>query len=111
MKKDTPVAIERCHALLEWLIPALDQLPRTRKYGLGQRIELSAVDVLEQLIVAQYQPKHRGEALRIANAKLNLVIHLWRLLSNLRAIPFKRYAHGAELMVEVGRQIGGWSAR
>ena len=83
MKVQTPVAIERCHALMEWLIPSLDRLPRNKKYTIGQRIESAMVDVLEQLLIAQYQPNKRAEALRTANAKLNLVIHLWRLLSNL----------------------------
>jgi hypothetical protein len=33
---------------------------------------------------------------------------LWRLALELQVINLKRYEHGAKLMQDLGRQIGGW---
>jgi hypothetical protein len=44
----------------------------------------------------------------MANRTLEVERHLWRLAYELRVIPFKRYEHGARLMDDLGRQIGGW---
>ncbi|MDZ7621121.1 MAG: hypothetical protein U5O69_01285 [Candidatus Competibacteraceae bacterium] len=34
--------------------------------------------------------------------------HLWRVSQSLKSLPTKQYAHGAGLLEELGRQIGGW---
>jgi hypothetical protein len=34
--------------------------------------------------------------------------HLWRLGHELQVLPTRRYEHGARLMDDLGRQIGGW---
>jgi hypothetical protein len=33
---------------------------------------------------------------------------LWRLCHELQVISTKRYEHGARLLEDLGRQIGGW---
>ena len=43
-----------------------------------------------------------------ANLQLEVQRHLWRLAYELQVIPQKRYEHGARLMEDLGRQIGGW---
>lgn len=104
-----PVAISDCHQLLAWIIPHLDTFPRIRRYTLGERLEQTLLVVLEQLLEAAYQrPSHKVEGLQLANRKLAVARHLWRLGYELKACSFRTYHHGAELMVGVGRQIGGW---
>nr|VFK36392.1 MAG: 23S rRNA-intervening sequence protein [Candidatus Kentron sp. SD]VFK38627.1 MAG: 23S rRNA-intervening sequence protein [Candidatus Kentron sp. SD] len=108
METQTPKAISDCHALLEWLIPQLDKFPRSRRFTLGERIETGVLAVLENLIEAAYS-RGKMEPLKRANLKLNVVIHLWRLSFRLQVVNTKSYEHGARLMHELGKQIGGWS--
>jgi hypothetical protein len=37
---------------LRWLVPTVEKFPRSQKFTLGDRIESTALDVLERLIEA-----------------------------------------------------------
>lgn len=104
---DSPLAVQRCHELLLWLIPLLDQFPRNRRFTLGERIETGLLDILKCLVEAAYS-REKQQALRQANLTLATVRHLWRLAFELTVINSKRYEHGARLMLDLGAQIGGW---
>jgi hypothetical protein len=105
----SPRSVEDCHELLRWIIPHLDRFPRLRRFTLGERIESGLLQVLESLTEAAYG---RGpvalEALTVANRRLQGVRHLWRLAHELGVVGRDRFAFGAERMVSLGRQIGGW---
>jgi len=106
-QQEAPLAVQRCHELLLWLIPLLDQFPRNRRFTLGERIESGLLDVLQFLVEASYS-KQKSQSLRQANLTLATVRHLWRLSFELKVISLKRYEYGARLMLDVGAQIGGW---
>jgi hypothetical protein len=36
-----PQAVQSCHELLLWLVPQLDKFPRTRRFTLGEQLEIS----------------------------------------------------------------------
>ena len=103
----SPLAVRRCHELLLWLIPLLDQFPRNRRFTLGERLESGLLDVLQLLIEAAYS-RNKQAALRQANLTLAKVRHLWRLSFELKLIGMKRYEQGAALILNLGQQIGGW---
>ena len=46
MPPDSPLprVIDDCHGLLRWLIPLLDQFPRSRRFTLGERLESGLLD-------------------------------------------------------------------
>ena len=102
-----PKAITDCRQLLLWLIPHLDKFPRNRRYTLGERLESGLLEVLELLVEAAYV-KDKHQILSRANRQLEVLRHLWRLAFELRVIPAQRYEHGGRLLVELGRQVGGW---
>lgn len=102
-----PRAVQACHELLAWLIPLLDQFPRVRRFTLGERLETGLLAVLEDLVEAAYNRDRRPALLR-ANRRLAVCRHLWRLALELKVITLKRYEHGARLMEDLGRQVGGW---
>jgi hypothetical protein len=52
--------------------------------------------------------RNKEKPLRRANLGLEVVRHLWRLAYELKAVAIRQYEHGAKLMDELGRQIGGW---
>jgi hypothetical protein len=102
-----PLAVQDCHGLLKWMLPVIDRMPRSRRYSLGTRIENGLIEVLGRLVAASYSRDKRAELLA-ANRELAIVRHLWRLCRELELVNVDRHAHGARLMVDLGRQIGGW---
>jgi hypothetical protein len=102
-----PQAVQACHELILWMIPQLDKFPRLRRFTLGERVESNLLTVLERLTEAAYA-KQRRELLRDANVKLAVTRHLWRMGWELRLVSDRSYHHGAELLVGLGRQVGGW---
>ena len=105
--RNTPQAVQDCHAILLWLIPHLDKFPRQRRFTVGERLETGMLAVLEQLVSAAYS-RNKDEPLRAANLRLEVVRHLWRLAHELRLISTRQYEHGAGLLLNLGRQLGGW---
>lgn len=102
-----PQAVQSSHELLLWLIPQLDKFPRARRFTLGERLETGLLEVLELLVEAAYT-RNKDAPLRRANLKLEVVRHLWRLAHELKVIATRQYEHGARLVDDLGRQIGGW---
>lgn len=47
-------ALEKCYQFLVWLLPTLEKFPRSQRFLLGDRIERTALDVLEGLVEATY---------------------------------------------------------
>lgn len=107
MRDNTPQAVQDCHALILWLIPQLDKLPRVRRFTLGERLENGLLEVLELLVQAAFS-QHKNPILGRANLRLETIRHLWRLAHELQAISTRCYEHGARLMDDLGRQIGAW---
>ena len=103
----TAAVVETCHELLKWLIPRLDELPRSRRFTLGMQLEQGVLELLRLLVEAAYS-RDKVPLLRRANRDLEVLRHLWRAAHELQVIATRPYEHGARLMDEVGRQIGGW---
>lgn len=73
MKTDnTPKAVQDCHDLLLWIIPLPDQIPRNRRFTLGERIESGILQVLELLAEAAYS--RGGKAALLQHANLQLMV-------------------------------------
>ncbi|WHZ13913.1 MAG: hypothetical protein OJF52_000747 [Nitrospira sp.] len=107
MAANVPQAVQSCHELLLWLIPQLDKFPRSRRFTLGERLEVGMIEVLELLVETAYT-RNKEAPLRRANLRLEVVRHLWRLAHELKVIAMRQYEHGAKLLDNLGRQIGGW---
>ena len=50
--RETGPALEAHYRFILWLIPTVERFPRAQKFLLGDRIQSTAVDVLESLIEA-----------------------------------------------------------
>lgn len=103
----TGPALEAMYGVLLWLIPTIEKFPRKQKFVLGDRIETTALDVLELLIGATYT-KSRDKMLTEANLGLERLRFFMRLSFELRLIDSRRYEHAARGLDEVGRLVGGW---
>ena len=103
----TGPALEAHQRFLTWLIPTLEKFPRAQRFLLGDRIETTALDVLERLIEATYS-RERRSALLAANLGLEKLRHLMRLAHDLRYLDHRRFEHAARGLDETGRLVGGW---
>ena len=74
-----PKVIQDCHKVIEWFIPQIEKLPRSRRFTLGERIESRLLELLELLIEAAYS-RNKIPLLQQANLKIDLIRHLWRLV-------------------------------
>jgi hypothetical protein len=80
----TGPALEAMYQVLLWLIPTVEKFPRKQKFVLGDRIESTALDVLELLIGATYT-KSRDKMLTEANLGLERLRFFMRLSFELRS--------------------------
>jgi hypothetical protein len=104
----TGPAIEAHYQLLNWLIPTVDKFPRAQRFLLGDRIQATALDVLEALIEATYTRDRRAH-LACANLGLEKLRFFMRLAHEQRHLDLRRYEHAARAIDEVGRLVGGWA--
>lgn len=107
MEKKGPDSIILTYDFLKWTIPALKKFPRDQRFLLGDRIEGYLLEILENLITAQYS-RDKGEFLRKANLKVEVLRFLWRLSHDLRYLDTRRYEYASRALDEIGRLVGGW---
>jgi hypothetical protein len=100
-------ALERAYQFLAWLVPTVDRFPRRQKFVLGDRIESTALDVLEGLVEATYT-RNRGRILEAVNLKLDKLRFLFRLSAELQVLDQRRYEYASRCIDEIGRLVGGW---
>ena len=105
--RTTGAALEAHYRFILWLVPAVERFPRNRKFLLGDRIQATALDVLERLIEATYTRRRTGH-LAGANLGIEKLRFLFRLAHDLRAIDRRRYEYAARSLDETGRRVGAW---
>ncbi len=105
--KRTGAALEAHYQFLLWLLPMVEKLPRSHKFTLGDRIAITALNVLEALIDATYT-RDRADALRRGNLGIEKLRFLIQLAADLRLLDRRRYEHAARTLDDTGRLIGGW---
>ncbi len=98
------------NGFIRWLIPAIEKFPKSQKFLLGDRIQSTALDVLERLIEATYS-KPRQTHLQSANLGIEKLRHMFRIASDLHYLDLNRCEFAARALDEVGRLIGGWAKR
>ena len=106
--RGTGPALESHYRFLLWLVPAVERFPRSQKFLFGDRIQRTALDVLEALIDATCT-RQRGHHLARANLGLEKLRFLFRLAHDLRYLDPRRYEHTARCLDEIGRRLGAWS--
>lgn len=100
-------ALEAHFQFMLWLIPTVEKFPRGQKFLLGDRIQSTALDILEALIEATYSRDRRNQLTR-ANMGVEKLRFLFRLATALKYLDVRRYTHAARQLDEIGRMIGGW---
>ena len=105
--RETGPALDCHYRFILWLMPAVNRFPRAHKFLLGDRIQGTAMDVLEALIDATYN-RRRDAPLARANLGIEKLRFLFRLAHDLRCLDSRRYEYAARSLDETGRRIGAW---
>ena len=104
--KRTGSALEAMYRFMLWLIPTVEKFPRSQKFLLGDRIQATALDVVERLVEATYT-RARRDKLLAANLGIEKLRLLFRLATEMHYLVTKRYEHAARSLDDVGRLVGG----
>ena len=105
--RETGPSLEAWYRFLLWLVPTLEGFPRRQKFLLGDRIQSTALDVLESLVEATYT-RNRESHLTRANLGIEKLRFLVRLAMDLEYLDPRRYEHAARTLDETGRKVGAW---
>jgi hypothetical protein len=100
--------VPKVYDLILWLVPRVGEFPRAQRFLLGDRIQETALDLLDVLVEAQYR-RQKLMLLAEANVKLTRLRHLLRLANDLHLLGARRYEYVAQHLEEIGRMIGGWT--
>ncbi len=76
--RGTGPAVEAMYRFILWLVPTVEKFPRGQKFLLGDRMQATALDVLERLVEATYT-KGRSRLLVQANLGVEKLQFLFRL--------------------------------
>ncbi len=104
----TGPALEAHFQFIAWLTPTVEKFPRSQKFLLGDRMQTTALDVLDALIEATYTRDRRSHLAR-ANLGLEKLRFHFRLAAQLRHLDERRYEYAARTLDEIGRLVGGWT--
>jgi len=105
--RETAPVLEQTYQFMLWLVPTVEKFPKSQKFLLGDRIQTTALDMLEGLIDATYT-RDRRPVLTAVNLRLERLRFLFRLSMDLKYLDPKRYEHAARSLDDIGRQVGGW---
>ncbi len=92
---------------LEWLLPTTEKFPKKVRFTLTNRIDNTALDVVETLIEAQYT-RQPAPLIKKANLTLTKLRVLLRIAHKLAFLPNRQYEHASRIIDEVGRMLGAW---
>ena len=91
--RETGPALELHYRFILWLVPTLDRFPRAQRFLLGDRIQRTALEVLESLVEATYT-RRRQPPLTRANPGIEKLRFLLRRAHDLRHLDRRRYEGG-----------------
>lgn len=99
----------RTFDLLTWLLPATNHFPRVHRHSFTRRLLDAAFDFQERIEEANARKgPARLEQLRRADEALGKLRIYLRLAARWDWLDAGQYEHGAKMLAEIGRLLGGW---
>lgn len=99
--------IQKTYDLIKWYIPILNRLPNSHRFTLGNRITERMYDLLEALLVIQFQ-KDKQQDLETLNRSLTVLRYQTRLLLDFELIALSRYEYIITKLDGIGTDLGAW---
>lgn len=107
-RAEMPIFV-RTFDFLQWILQVSNHLPRAYRHSFTQRLLEAAFDMRERLEEANARKEQaRMERLERANEALLKVRLYLRLAARLNWLTGGQYQHGASMLVEIGKLLGGW---
>jgi hypothetical protein len=108
--KQAPIYVQT-HDMLSWLVPHLEHWPRPQRFFLARQALESATQFYRLLLRARkVQGESRCQTLLEADVELETLKALLRLGQERRYMSIGQYEHVSAMVMEIGRQLGGWRA-
>ena len=106
---DQPNVVLKMREFIKILVPVVDNFHRHQRFIIGARIENQALDLLDLLLETYYGPKQSKKTkLYAANLSIEKLRHLLRLAYELKYMNSKKLDQLMQMLLEIGRMIGGW---
>jgi len=107
MAKSDPVLFTRFYAITGWILDRVESFPKTARFTVGDRVAHAALDVLENIVAAQYA-RAKKDLLVQANLRLQTLKVLLRLSMERKHLSMTQYEHVTGELEVCGRMLGGW---
>ena len=99
--------MEKTYAFVLWLLPKVENFPRSYRFSVGERLVSTALDLLVSLVEASYATDKKS-ALEVASRKANALRYLPRMSKDLHLLTLDSYKFVSIRIEEISRMIGGW---
>ena len=99
----------KSYELLVWLLQVTRRFPKMHRHDFTQRLLDAAFDLRERLEEANLRRAGaRRERLHVADEALARLRLYVRMASRMSWLTDGQYAHGARMLNEIGKLLGGW---
>jgi hypothetical protein len=102
------LVLQRWEESAAWLLNHTARWPKAARFTLTQRIDNHALDILDKLVQARYDPRRRAGLLHEVNLLLERLRFLWRAARDARVEQGKGFEQAMRRLDEVGRMVHGW---
>ncbi len=96
----------KIYEFLKWIHALLNRFPKSEKYTMAQKIENTALNVLEGIIQSN-NDFDKTASLKKTIVELDKLRIFFRMSKDLQFISFEQYENGARQIDEIGRMLGG----
>jgi hypothetical protein len=106
-----PVIVDRAYQLWLWLEGRVTDFPTVVRHQLGKRILDTALDIMNELLIATYSPGQslkRLQALQSSNQRIAFLRMLLRGARECHHISIDQHEHVAGRVAEIGAMVGAW---
>ena len=105
----SPVVISKEKDAYQFWLNLHRNFPKTERFGIGQKIESSFLDILEFSFASVYlPPESKIILLGKTITKLDTLKFFSQLAWESKLIPNEKYIELSEKLEEIGRMLGGW---
>ncbi len=100
-------AVQKAYDINRWLLPHVERFSRRYKFGIGSRIQDTALDLCLAVVEAGHA-RRKDRPLYRANRLLDQLRILLRLARDVELLSGRQHEYISLRNEELGRMIGGW---
>ena len=99
---------QKTYDFLLWLQPTVQRFAKVHKYSLGIQLENESIQLLKQIIRANFKKGNKTELIGECVVHHETVKFLIRLSQEYKLLSIKQYEFAVKNLSEIGRLLGGW---